>query len=172
MKYRVPGQHWNQDKKWFAAAQDGQRAVSLVRARAGELDIDPGKIGVMGFSAGGTPVLSTALMTDRLYNPIDKYDSISYRPNFAAPIYSGGLPDETKIPDDCPPFFMVVTNDDFGPVGMAEMYIALKKAKKSAELHIYERGGHGYGLRKTDVPVTTWPDRMEDWMKQLGLLDH
>ena len=125
----------------------------------------------MGFSAGGTPVLYTSLVNKRLYDPIDQYDSMSFRPNFAAPIYTGGLPKEADLADDCPPFFMVVTNDDFGPVGMAEMYIALKRAKKSAELHIYESGGHGYGLRKTDLPVTSWPELMEQWMRRLNLLE-
>lgn len=172
LKYRVPGNQWDEEKRWFAAAQDGQRAMSLVRARANDIGIDPDKIGIMGFSAGGTPVLSTALISKRLYDPVDQYDTISYRPNFAAPIYTGGLPEGAEISDDCPPFFMVVTHDDFGPVAMAEMYIALKKAKKSAELHIYESGGHGYGLRKTEMPVVSWPDRMEDWMRRLGLLKH
>lgn len=172
LKYRVPGQHWSKDKRWLAAAQDGQRAMSIVRGRAEEIGVDPEKIGIMGFSAGGTPVLYTSLVTKRLYEPVDQHDSFSFRPNFSAPIYTGGLPKDAEFTDDCPPFFMVVTNDDFGPVGMAEMYIALKKAKKSAELHIYESGGHGYGLRKTDLPVTSWPVQMEGWMRHLELLEH
>ena len=172
LKYRVPGKEWNEDKRWLAAAQDGQRAMSLVRGRAKEIGIDPGKIGIMGFSAGGTPVKYTALTTKRLYEPVDEYDSISFRPDFAAPIYAGGLPKEAEIREDCPPVFMIATTDDFvDPAGTAEMYIALKKAKKSAELHIYESGGHGYGLRPTELPVTSWPDRMEDWMQRLKLLE-
>ena len=170
LKYRVPGQHWNEDKRWLAAAQDGQRAISLVRAKASEIGVDPKKIGIMGFSAGGTPVLHTALANGRLYTSIDEIDQVSFRPNFAAPIYSVGPPENAVYGDDFPPFFMLVTNDDFGPLGMANMYIALKQAKKSAELHIYESGGHGYGLRKTDKPVTSWPERMEDWMRKLGYL--
>lgn len=171
LKYRVPGAARNQGNRWLAAAQDGQRAMSLVRARAKEIGIDPNKIGIMGFSAGGTPVKYTALTNNRLYEPVDAYDSIAFRPDFAAPIYAGGLPKAAELTEDCPPFFMVVTSDDYSPIATAEMYIALKKAKVSAELHIYESGGHGYGLRKTELPVSSWPDRMEEWMRRLKLLD-
>jgi acetyl esterase/lipase len=171
LKYRVPGIARNPEKRWLPSVQDGQRAMSLVRGKAKEIGIDPNKIGIMGFSAGGSPVKYTALTSKRLYEAVDEYDDISFKPNFAAPIYTSGLPEGAELNADCPPFFMVVTNDDWGPVAMAEMYIALKKAGASAELHIYESGGHGYGLRKTDLPVTSWPDRMEDWMRRLQLLE-
>jgi len=171
LKYRVPGRARDPEKRWYASVQDGQRAVSLVRGRAKDIGIDPNKIGIIGFSAGGSPVKYTALTKKRLYDPVDQYDAVSFRPDFAAPIYSGGLPEGAEITEDCPPFFMVITNDDKRPVEMAEMYIALKKAGASAELHIYESGGHGYGLRRTDLPVTSWPDRMEEWMRRLKLLE-
>ena len=172
LKYRVPGGAWNPDKKWLASVQDGQRAMSLVRGRAKELGIDPAKIGMIGFSAGGSPVKYTALTEKRLYDPVDEYDSVSFRPDFAAPVYAGGLPEGVEPAMDCPPFFMVIAHDDKDrSIGMAELYIALKKAGISAELHIYESGGHGYGLRPTELPVTGWPDRMEEWMRQLGLLE-
>ena len=172
LKYRVPGRVRNPDKSWLASAQDGQRAMSLVRGRAKEIGINPNKIGIIGFSAGGSPVKYAALTTKRLYDPVDKYDTVSFRPDFAAPIYSGGLPEGAELTRDCPPIFMVIAHDDKDrSVGMAEMYIALKKAGVSAELHIYESGGHGYGLRKTELPVTSWPDRMEDWMRRLKLLE-
>lgn len=170
LKYRVPGAARNNGVRWMAAAQDGQRAMSLVRSRAKEIGIDSSKLGIIGFSAGGTPVKYTALTSKRLYEPVDQHDEASFRPDFAAPIYTSGLPKEAEVNESCPPFFMVVTNDDFGPVMMAEMYIALKKAKVSAEFHIYESGGHGYGLRATELPVTSWPDRMEEWMQRLGFL--
>lgn len=170
LKYRVPGAARNKGVRWMAAAQDGQRAMSLVRSRAKEIGIDPNKLGIIGFSAGGTPVKYTALTSKRLYEPVDQHDEASFRPSFAAPIYTSGLPKEAELDENCPPFFMVVTNDDFGPVMMAEMYIALKKAKVSAEFHIYESGGHGYGLRATEMPVTSWPDRMEEWMQRMGFL--
>lgn len=172
LKYRVPGQAWNPDRRWLAAAQDGQRAVSLVRSRAKELGIDPGKIGIMGFSAGGAPVKYTALIKERLYDTVDKHDAVSFRPDFAAPIYAGGLPEGVTPTNDCPPFFMVIAHDDKDrSIRTAELYIALKKAGVSAELHIYESGGHGYGLRPTKQPVTRWPERMKEWMQHLGLLD-
>jgi len=170
LKYRVPGAMRNNGVRWMAAAQDGQRAMSLVRSRANEIGVDSNKLGIIGFSAGGTPVVYTALTNKRLYEPVDRHDEASFRPDFAAPIYTGGLPKEAEVNESCPPFFMVVTNDDFGPVMMAEMYIALKKANVSAEFHVYESGGHGYGLRATKLPVTSWPDRMEDWMRRLGFL--
>lgn len=170
LKYRVPGR--DPDRRWLAAAQDGQRAVSLVRGRADEIGIDPDRIGIIGFSAGGTPVRYAALVKERLYEPVDRYDTVSFRPDFAAPIYSGGVPEGAAITEECPPFFMVIAHDDRDrSVAVAELYIALKRANVSAELHIYESGGHGYGLRETELPVTSWPDRMEAWMRRLGLFD-
>ena len=170
LKYRVPGR--DPDRRWLAAAQDGQRAVSLVRGRADEIGIDPDRIGIIGFSAGGTPVRYAALVKERLYEPVDRYDTVSFRPDFAAPIYAGGVPEGAAITEECPPFFMVIAHDDRDrSVAVAELYIALKRANVSAELHIYESGGHGYGLRETELPVTSWPDRMEEWMRRLRLFD-
>lgn len=170
LKYRVPSR--DPDQRWLAAAQDGQRAMSLVRGRADEIGIDPDRIGIIGFSAGGTPVRYAALVRERLYEPVDRYDAMSFRPDFAAPIYSGGVPEGATITEESPPFFMVIAHDDRDrSVAVAELYIALKQAGVSAELHIYESGGHGYGLRSTELPVTTWPARMEEWMRQLGLLE-
>lgn len=170
LKYRVPGR--DPDRRWLAAAQDGQRAMSLVRGRAEEIGIDPDRIGIIGFSAGGTPVRYAALVKERLYEPVDRYDAVSFRPDFAAPIYAGGIPEGAAITEECPPFFMVIAHDDRDrSVAVAELYIALKRANVSAELHIYESGGHGYGLRETELPVTSWPDRMEEWMRRLGLFD-
>jgi acetyl esterase/lipase len=172
LKYRVPGNTRNPEKKWLASVQDGQRAMSLVRGRAEELGVDPNRIGMIGFSAGGSPVKYTALTSKRLYDPVDDYDRVSFRPDFAAPIYSGGLPEEPELDETSPPCFMVIAHDDKQrSVEAAQMYIALKEAGVSAELHIYESGGHGYGLRRTEQPVTSWPDRMEEWMHARGLLD-
>ena len=170
LKYRVPARH--KDRRWLVSVQDGQRAVSLVRGRAAEIGIDPRRIGIMGFSAGGSPVRYTALLKDRLYERADRFDDVSFRPDFAAPIYSGGIPEGAVIGPDCPPFFMVIAHDDRDrSLGVAELYVALKKAGVSAELHIYESGGHGYGLRRSELPVTSWPDRMEDWLRRLNFLE-
>ena len=169
LKYRVPARH--PDRPWLVSVQDGQRAVSLVRGRAEEIGIDAGRIGIIGFSAGGSPVRYTALAGKRLYEPVDEHDSVPFRPDFAAPIYSGGIPEGAEIGPGCPPFFMVITHDDRDrSIAVAELYIALKKAGVPAELHIYESGGHGYGLRPTELPVTSWPQRMEEWMRRLGFL--
>jgi acetyl esterase/lipase len=171
LKYRVPGKAHNPDKPWLAAAQDGQRAMSLVRSRAEELEINPNRIGIMGFSAGGTPVMYTALVSERLYEPVDTHDDHSFRPAFAAPIYSGWGPQGTDLSEACPPVFMVIAHDDKDrSINMAELYIALKKANVSTEMHIYSEGGHGYGLRRTEQPVTSWTDRIEDWLKYKGFL--
>jgi acetyl esterase/lipase len=175
LKYRVPGSAHNPEKVWLSAAQDGQRAMSLVRGRAKEIGINPERIGIMGFSAGGMPVTATAMMQKRLYLAVDKYDEVSFRPDFAAPIYAGGLRKDSELQAlvdlaKCPPYFMVITSDDRRPVEVAQLYIALMEAGVSAELHIYESGGHGYGLRKTEQPITSWNDRMADWMRQMKFL--
>jgi hypothetical protein len=173
LKYRVPGNVHNPDKPWLPAAQDGQRAMSLVRSRSDELGIDPDRIGIMGFSAGGAPVMYTAMVSERLYESVDRHDDHNFRPAFAAPIYSGWwMPEGANLSEATPPFFMVITYDDKDrSIGLAETYIAIKKAKVSAEMHIYSEGGHGYGLRRTDKPVTSWNDRMEDWLKLKGFLE-
>ena len=173
LKYRVPGRARNPDKPWLAAAQDGQRAMSLVRSRSDELGIDPDRIGIMGFSAGGAPVSYTAFVSKRLYEAVDGHDDYSFRPVFAAPIYAGlGTPEGMAQSDAFPPIFTVITYDDKDrSIDLAEGFIALKKAKVSVEMHIYSEGGHGFGLRRTDKPVTSWPDRMEDWLRLKGFLE-
>jgi len=171
LKYRVPGRAFNKDKQWLSAAQDGQRAVSLIRGRADELGIKPEKIGIMGFSAGGVPVAFTTIVSKRSYEPVDQYDKVSFIANFAAPIYIGGMPEKASISKQTPPFFMVIAHDDkYSSLNVVETYVALKKGGASAELHIYESGGHGYGLRKTGLPVSSWPERMKEWMLRLNLL--
>ena len=173
LKYRIPGNVHNQDKPWLPAAQDGQRAMSLLRSRSDELGIDPDRIGIMGFSAGGAPVMYTALTSERLYVSVDSHDDHNFRPAFAAPIYSGWwMPEGANLSETTPPFFMVITYDDKDrSIGLSEVFIALKKAKVSAEMHIYSEGGHGYGLRRTEKPVTSWNDRMEDWLRLKGFLE-
>ncbi len=115
----------------------------------------------------------TALVSERLYESVDRHDDHSFQPAFAAPIYSGWwMPEGADLSESCPPFFMVITHDDKErSIGMAEVFFALKKARVSAEMHIYSEGGHGYGLRRTDKPVTSWSDRMEDWLRLKGFLE-
>lgn len=176
LKYRVPAR--DPEKRWLAAVQDAQRAVSLVRSRASEWKLNPNRIGILGFSAGGATAGFTALLFNaRQYETIDATDKVSCRPDFALLIYAGGFVDtkanalrsEIQVPENCPPMFFAHAWDDHVPVQNALLLgAALKQAKVPVEMHLYPTGGHGYGLRRTDEPVTTWPDRAADWMRQQG----
>jgi acetyl esterase/lipase len=179
VKYRVPGT--GPYPKSDAALQDAQRAMGMVREHAAEWHIDPKRVGVLGFSAGAH--LSAALSTHydkRLYDPVDAADQISCRPDLALIIYPGYLAlaekDFAPNPDinptvDTPPTFIVQAEDDTVHVENAVVYfMQLKKAKVPAELHIYAEGGHGYGLRRTKLPVTTWPQTAAIWLHTIGVL--
>ena len=173
LKYRVPAR--NPENRWKSAVQDAQRAVSLVRAEADTIGIDPNKIGLMGFSAGAMTAGLTTLLESRQYAWVDGSDQFSYRPDFVGLIYLGYQIHEVsgiKLADNLPPVFIAVTHDDKDrSIASAELYVKLKKAGVPAELHVYESGGHGYGLRPTDQPVTGWNHVMADWMKQIGVLE-
>ncbi len=179
LKYRVPGT--GPYPKSAAALQDAQRTLGLVRQHAAEWHIDPNRIGVLGFSAGGH--LAAALSThfdQRLYDPIDAADKLSCRPDFAVVVYPGhlALADKNMAPNpeinptaQTPPTFIVQAEDDPVHVENATVYfLALKNAKVPAELHIYAEGGHGYGLRRTALPVTTWPQSVETWLHTIKIL--
>jgi len=178
LKYRVPGT--GPYPKSAAALQDAQRAVGMVRAHAAEWKIDPKRIGVLGFSAGAH--LAAAVSThyeQRLYPRVDTADDLSCRPDFAVVVYPGylaledkGLAFSTDIPvtKETPPTFLVQAEDDTVHVENAvEYFLALKGAGVPAELHVYAEGGHGYGLRRTKLPVTGWPDLVDVWMKTIGV---
>jgi acetyl esterase/lipase len=179
LKYRVPDS--GQYPKSSAALQDAQRAVGLVREHAAEWGIDPKRVGVLGFSAGGH--LAAALSTHfdkRIYDPVDAADQLSCRPDFAVVIYPGylALDKQNMAPNpeinptaDTPPTFIVQAEDDPVHVENATNYfLALKNAKVPAELHIYADGGHGYGLRRTSLPVTAWPLLVEKWLHTINVL--
>lgn len=179
LKYRVPAR--DPAKRWLAAVQDAQRAVSLVRGRAAEWGLDPSRIGILGFSAGGTTAAYTALSgTERHYAPIDRVDQIPCRPDFALLIYTGGFVERGQttlrsgvaIGPGAPPLFLVHAFDDGVPVENSLLLAAeVKKHGGSAEVHIYDTGGHGYGLRHVpELPVTTWPARAAEWLARRGLL--
>lgn len=179
LKYRVP--KTGPYPKSPAALQDAQRAMGLVREHATEWGIDPKRVGVLGFSAGGH--LAAALSThydQRVYDPIDAADKLSCRPDFAVVVYPGALAlaDKNFAPNpdinptaDTPPTFIGQAEDDPVHVENAVVYfLALKNAKVPAELHIYAQGGHGYGLRRTALPVTAWPQAVETWLHTIGVL--
>ena len=180
LKYRVPTRTPN-ERRWMAAVQDAQRAMSLVRSKATEWNLDPKRIGILGFSAGGETAAFTTLFDERMYEPVDAIDQTSRRPDFAVLIYAAGLAERgkeeqgllpfVKVTKDTPPMFLAHAYDDnLSPLNSALLFVELKKAKVPAELHIYSRGGHGYGLRPTENPVTTWNHRCAESMKREGYL--
>jgi acetyl esterase/lipase len=179
LKYRVPARPG--DEKHILPLQDAQRALGLVRFHAKQWNLEPNRIGVVGFSAGGhlTAYLSTHF-DKRAYEPVDEADQVSCRPDFSMPIYPAYLvlkdQDNKLAPDlnvtaNTPPTFLIQAEDDGIHVENSLFYyLALKKAKVPAELHLYASGGHGYGLRPSAQTVTTWPKRAEEWMRGLGVL--
>jgi acetyl esterase/lipase len=141
------------------AAEDGRQAVRLVRKRASDWGVSPDRIGILGFSAGGIVTDEVAL----------HHDSESL-PNFAAPIYGAPF-GEFTVPTDAPPLFILCADDDFLAVrASARLYSAWKAAGKSAELHIYSKGGHGFGMANRGLPVDRWIERLGDWLGAQGLL--
>ena len=179
VKYRVPDSGPLPKSTW--ALQDAQRALGIVRSHAAEWHIDLNRIGVLGFSAGAH--LSAALSTHfdkRLYDPVDSADQLSCRPDFAVIVYPGYLAlaeqnfaanPEIHVTADTPPSFIVQSEDDPVHVENATLYfLQLKNAKVPAELHIYAEGGHGYGLRRTTLPITTWPELVETWLHSVKVL--
>jgi acetyl esterase/lipase len=153
-----------QDRRKVAtdwALADGQQAVRVVRSHAAEWGIAPDRIGVIGFSAGGYVAAAVALHHDA-----------GSRPNFAAPIYPAVLGDVT-VPADAPPLFLVHADNDATLSSVdntVRLYTAWKKANIPAEMHIYLKGAHGFGMRKLDLPTDTWVDRFKDWLALEGLL--
>jgi acetyl esterase/lipase len=179
LKYRVPDT--GPYPKSPAALKDAQRAVGMVRARAAEWQIDPHRIGVLGFSAGGH--LAAAISTHydhRLYPAVDADDQQSCRPDFAVVIYPGYLALAEKnfafnpdipVTKDVPPTFLLQAEDDPVHVENAVFYfMALKNASVPAELHVYAQGGHGYGLRRTALPITRWPLLVDTWLRTIHIL--
>jgi acetyl esterase/lipase len=190
LKYRVPntGPHWVEKcqcqiyPKAPMALEDAQRTVSLVRFRAAEWGIDPHKIGVLGFSAGGHLVAAISTRYQkRLYAAVDAADKVSCRPDFAVALYPGhlrtrggnlGLNPEIRPTRETPPTFLVQDEDD--PVDDVEnslvYFEALKKAGVPTGMHVYAQGGHAFGLRKTKFPVTDWPALVEKWLGTIGMI--
>ncbi len=180
LKYRVPRR--DKDNPHETPLQDAQRAMRLVRQHAKEWGVDPGRIGMLGFSAGGHLTVMTGLHHDqKAYQRMDSADDLSARPDFLIPIYAaylGGKEDETKlsplvqVTERTPPTFMAVTYDDKLRGLHAGLLLAeMKKKGVPAEAHIFLKGGHGYGLRPSEDPVTGWPKLCEQWMRASGFLD-
>jgi acetyl esterase/lipase len=191
LKYRVPrtGPSWDPDcrclinPKPSAALEDAQRAVGLVRSHAAEWHVDPHKVGVLGFSAGGH--LAAAISNDfkqRSYPAVDAADRESCRPDFAVALYPGHLwmPEDSRLalnPDvhvthDTPPTFLLhAESDSVDNVSHSlAYYIALKNAGVPVEMHLYTDGGHAFGLRRTRDPITEWPTLVERWLRTIGVI--
>ena len=178
LKYRVPRR--KDREKHEAPLQDAQRAMGIVRRDAAQWNINPNKIGILGFSAGGNlAVMASTTFKTRSYPRVDQADDVSCRPDFAILIYPAYLVDrkkrsqllpEIQVSSDTPPSFLAHTGDDHVPAeGSALFYLALEKAGvEGNELHLYPSGGHGYGMRQSGKAVSTWPNRAKEWMSTMG----
>jgi len=188
LKYRVPhsgpyGRVRDLDPQPQPALEDAQRTLGLVRLHAAEWHIDPGKVGVLGFSAGGHLVAAISTrFRKRLYSPVDAADRESCRPDFAVALYPGhlwtgvegqfGLNPNIRVTRETPPTFLVQaetdTTDDVNQ--SLAYYIALKGAHVPTEMHLYADGGHAFGLRRTKDPITEWPGLVEKWLRTIGMI--
>jgi acetyl esterase/lipase len=191
LKYRVPasGPHWDADCRCHKdpespmALEDAQRTLGLVRARAAEWHVDPHKIGVIGFSAGGHLVADVSThWSKRSYPAVDAADTLSCRPDFAIALYPGHMLEHTTgefelnptlpVSGETPPTFLLQAADDpVDPVENSLVYwLALKKAGVPVEFHLYPRGGHAFGLRRTEAAVTRWTELVETWLGTIGMI--
>lgn len=196
LKYRVPfsGHYWDSklerhvQPKAPTALEDAQRTVRLVRFNAAKWRVNPNKIGVLGFSAGGHLAAHLSTHFDqRLYPALDAAERVSCRPDFAVALYPGHLwswtprenpnfdlnPDiASHITRRTPPTFLLQAEDDHvdSPNDSLVYYIALKKAGVPVEMHLYPQGGHAFGLRRTKYPITAWPQLVETWLGAIGII--
>jgi acetyl esterase/lipase len=188
LKYRVPnaGASWNQlcgcylNTRSSLALEDAQRTLGLVRLHATEWHIDPHKVGVLGFSAGGHLVAAVSThFEQRVYPAVDAADQESCRPDFAVALYPGHLwidyeklelNPNIQVTRNTPPTFLAqAENDAVDNVNNSLVYYAaLKKAGVSVEMHLYPEGGHAFGLRRTKDPITEWPQLVERWLRAIG----
>jgi endo-1,4-beta-xylanase len=155
------------------ALADTQRALRLIRHHATEWNVNPGRVGLLGFSAGGELAILAALRHDAgRPDASDLVERQSSRPDFFAPIYPGGLTgrDAEISKEKTPPAFLACAYDDRMPEQLTGFFVALRKAGVNAELHIYSRGGHGFGVRPRPLAVTGWPERFVEWLGDRGFL--
>jgi acetyl esterase/lipase len=182
LKYRVPCAKSGPYRNCLTALQDAQRTMGLVRAHAAEWHIDPHRIGVLGFSAGGHLVVAMSTQFERrLYQPVDAADKESCRPDFAVALYPGHLAVPAKdfalnpdvvVSAQTPPTLLIHAQDDpVDPVENSLVYFsALRRAGVAAEMHVYMKGGHAFGLRQTESPIAEWPRLLESWLVTIGVV--
>ena len=181
LKYRVPARSKEDPSK--EPLQDVQRAIGLVRHHAAEWGVKPERVGILGFSAGGhLAVMATLHANDRTYTTDAALDVEDATPNFSVPVYPAylvtkedtfHLKPEIKVTEKSPPMCLVHAGDDKGvssPSGSALLYLEYKKLNLPAELHIYAKGGHGFGMRKSGLPTAEWLVRVGEWMDSMGWL--
>lgn len=197
LRYRLPGEGWA--NRSDVPLQDAQRAMRLVRVNAGKYGVDPARIGFMGFSAGGHLAASIATrFAATVYVPLDAADAVSARPDFSIPMYPvitmgegahqgsrdkllglNATPDkvdaysiQNHVPADTPPTFMALAADDATVIPLPNAgayYVALQTAKVPSEIHVFEAGGHGFGLARTvGRPTAIWPDLLLRWGASKG----
>ncbi|MFT4257395.1 MAG: alpha/beta hydrolase [Pseudoxanthomonas sp.] len=188
LKYRVPGSnhYWNESCNCHItppipfALQDAQRAIKIVRSKSQELGIDSGKVGVIGFSAGGYMVAQTSNIFESSYSPVDAADELSSRPDFAIALYPGHLcrsgatlDPSIKVTKQTPPTFLLQAWDDpVDEVCNSTVYArALDEAGVPSEVHLFAKGGHAFGLRHTGNLISSWPSLVENWLKEVGILN-
>lgn len=186
-KYRVPKSNHYRDEKCDCgvtprvprALQDAQRTIRLVRSRSRQLNIDRNKIGVLGFSAGGYLVAQTSNIFEPAYKAVDAVDMVSSRPDFAISFYpghlcrpGGKLDPAIRVTSRTPPTFLLQAWDDpIDKICNATLYArALDQAGVPAEVHLFAKGGHAFGLRHSDRPVSIWPRLVEAWLQEIGIL--
>ena len=184
LKYRIPRRQGTpNDVPPPQALMDAQRAMGLVRSKAGELGIDPKRIGLLGFSAGGHLAAWASTNFDkRSYEPVDAADKVECRPDFTVLVYPAYLlkgkgwvgpemADEIQVSSQTPPTFLAHAGNDPVTVESSVRYhLALKRANVPSELHVYAAGGHGFGMNPIGKPIAEWPRRLEEWMQSRGLL--
>lgn len=188
LKYRVPVRKVGPYGESPLALEDAQRTLGLVRFHAAEWHIDPNKIGVIGFSAGGGMVAELSTHFEkRLYPAADADDQASCRPDFAIACYPGHLWEEgldlkfnlklnpdvaTNLTRRTPPTFLLQAEDDnVDGIGQAlAYYVGLAKAGVPVEMHLYARGGHGFGIRHSKLPISDWPQLVEKWLGTIGMI--
>ena len=170
LKYRLANEEGSSYKVDVHALADVRRAIRLVRSRAKEWGVDPHRVGLMGFSAGGElAILAGTKFEAGQPDASDPIDRLSSRPDFLMPIYPGFRGTEFHVTKETPPTFMAVADNDKRCAGICvRFYQALVKAGVSAELHIYARGGHGFGMHDRPMPVTSWTARLKDWLDDSG----
>jgi predicted esterase len=168
LKYRTPTR--DEAAPYEKPVQDAARAIALVREHAKEWSLNPDRVGLLGFSAGGNLLAHIAC---------DRPAAVQV-PNFGIMIYGGGFVDPKQpthfkdgfmVPPDAPPMFIVCAHDDGqNPFGLATLYLEYKKHHIPAEIHLFTHGGHGFGMRKNGHPISEWPQRCAEWMQSMGWL--